>query len=374
MLSAPWLAWLAPDRAPGTDEARRTDWARVVAQAEDHAMSAALHRRLRDSGLWSTLPPAAAATLAERHAAAGFDVLVWRRALSMLLPALAAEGILPIPYKGAALAFLAYAEPAMRPMSDLDLWIEAADMPRACAVLERLGFQRRDHVDRPVALQARHDGEIPYAGHRIGVPLVELHWGVFPGEWLHRTAVIDRDELRQRCRPATLLGHPVRILAPEDQFIQVAIHAGVTHVFSQAAVRCLLDLVVIAHHGLHWELVLERARAWRLSRVVAHALALAGDLFDRPEFATAAERLVGRRGVARLYRRIDPDALLARRRFDAGLPKWRYLVAAVDDPRARLRLLSRSLWPEPEWLAARYGQADLRTRAAHLAGAVRGRF
>jgi hypothetical protein len=350
------------------------DWSAVVAQAQAHHLAAALHARLQRTGSLPQVPEDARSALAQAWQAGGFDLLVWRRALGLVLPALAAEGIEPIPYKGAALAFLAYEDPAARPMSDIDLWIAAPDMARACAALERLGFERREKRERPLALQSRYDGEVPYAGHRIGVPLVELHWGVFPGEWLQRTTAIDREALRARSRPASLLGHPVRVLAPEDHLIQVAVHAAVTHVYSQAALRCLLDLVVIARGGIDWPVVVARAREWRLARIVGHALQLTGDLFAQPDFAAAAHQLLGARRLARLYRQVDPATLLAQRKLDAGLPKWRYLTSAVDRPRERWSLLARSLWPEEEWLGARYGRGGARVRVGHLARALRGRF
>lgn len=368
-----WIPWLAPGPPPAVAGLAPEDWRAVACAARDHHVGAALHARLAAAGLLDAVDPKARALLAEAHQAAVFDMLIWRRALALVLPALAAEGIVPTPYKGAALAFDVYADPTMRSMSDIDLWIQAEDFERACAVLDRLGFISRGKSDRPAALQAMFDGEVAYVGRAVGVPLVELHWGVFPGEWVRCASRVERKALRQRLQPGTLAGARVALLAPEDHLIQVAVHAGITHLFSMATVRCLLDLVMLAHRALDWDVVVMRAREWRLARVVGHALALAGDLFELAGFDAAASKLISQRERAMLYRFVDPDAVL-RQRLLEGRAKWRYLLAVVDRPADRARLVARSLWPEHEWLVARYGRDGAPVRARHLAGALRGRF
>jgi hypothetical protein len=369
-----WLAWLAPDRRPAPDAIATADWGTIPDTASAHHVAPALCAKLRALDALDSVPAVARDRLLHAYEAARLEALIWRRALGIVLPALAAEGILAVPYKGAALAFSVYPEPAVRSMSDIDLWIDAPDMAGACAVMERLGFEPKVEPDRPPAMQARYDGELPYRGRRIGVPLVELQWGVFPGEWLNRTARIDRVAVRARTTATTLVGHPVRLLAPEDHLVQLALHVGVTHVFSQATLRSLLDLVVLACHGVDWDAVVARGREWRVAGVLGHALHLAGDLFSRSEFRAAGDRLIEPRRKAQLYRHIGPLGLLQQQRLDAGASKWRYLTAAVDHRGDRWRLVARSLWPEAEWLGARYQRTGLRIRAKHLAGALRGRF
>jgi hypothetical protein len=369
-----WLRWLVPGRDVSAEELAGADWPRVLEESRRHHVAAALATRLRASGHDAAVPAAVRDALAEEYQRGRIGALVWQRALRLVLPALAAAGIRVVPFKGAALAFLVYGDPAARSMSDLDLWLDAADMDRACDLLQDLGFEAFEDPERPRAFQARSEGEIPLRGKRVGVPLVELHWGLFPGEWVGRTTAVDRAAVRARCRPGELFGHPVDLLAPEDDAIQLAVHVAITHVFSQTVVRCLLDLVVLDHAGVDWAQVAERARAWRLQRPVAHALFVAGTLFDRPALCDAARLCVPQATLARLLRHADAGAVLAGRRLDGGLGKWRYLLNAVQRGRDRWRLLALSLWPEDEWLGARYGRGGVRSRVRHLAGAVRGRF
>jgi hypothetical protein len=141
-------------------------------------------------------------------------------------------------------------------------------MPAGQAALADLGYVQRLKASRPIALQADRDGEIQMVGQQRGEGLIELHYGVFAGEWLQRTTRVDRAGIRQRLRPTTLLGQEVFLLAPEDAFIQIAVHLVVNHQLSLYPLRSLVDLALLAQQGLDWALVVERAGDWRLGAVV----------------------------------------------------------------------------------------------------------
>jgi hypothetical protein len=57
-----------------------------------------------------------------------------------LLAALAEVGVTAMPFKGAALAALYYDDPLVRPLADLDILIQKADLKRSLAVLQQLGY------------------------------------------------------------------------------------------------------------------------------------------------------------------------------------------------------------------------------------------
>ena len=61
---------------------------------------------------------------------------------------------------------------------------------------------------------------------------------------------------------------------------------------------------------------------------------------------------------------------------DLSASKWRYvfLLLLIDRRRDALRLVWRALWPERDWLIARYGRYTLTTRLRHLFDAARGKI
>ena len=50
-----------------------------------------------------------------------------------------------------------------------------------------------------------------------------------------------------------------------------------------------------------------------------------------------------------------------------------FQLALVDRPVDVAALLARSVWPESQWLAARYGRAGLGVRLRHAGAVVRGK-
>ena len=64
--------------------------------------------------------------------------------------------------------------------------------------------------------------------------------------------------------------------------------------------------------------------------------------------------------------------MLAGRDLTHGPLRFVYQLLLVDRTWDAVRLLGRALWPEDDWLAARYGRRDAPTRCRHLLGALRG--
>lgn len=369
-----WLAWLAPGYPSSASDPDQVAWADVVAASLAHDVAGTLYACLRKRGLLHTVPVGELKTLEQAYGQAKLSSMAWQRALRIVLPALVNGGIRTVPFKGAALAFLCYEDAAMRSMADIDLWIDSSDMATACTALERLGLEARSKPTRPLEQQENYDGEIQFTGKTIGIRLVELHWGVFAGEWLARTAAVDRASISQRLMPTTLLGAEIQTLAPEDHLIQVAVHASINHTFCSGAVRSLLDLVVIAEKGVDWSAVIQRCGEWRLATVMGHTLALAGEMYQNSPMLEASAKLISPWRLRVLRAFANPRSVLQKRPLDRSLLKWVYLLCAVDRPRDALHLVTSSLWPDAAWLRARYGGNTWKIRCKHLFGAAQGHF
>ncbi len=356
--------------AAGRPDPSWADWLR------GQGLAAYACHRLRRAGAFDRLPPELAQPLAAAYYRAAADAELHTRELAAVLDALAAARITPILFKGAALAHLVYPDPACRPMGDLDLWLAAAEMPAAIAALQAAGYRRRVKDTRPIELQADREGEIQLAGVRPGQGLIELHYGVFAGEWLHRTAAVDTAGLAARAVPVTVAGRPARTLSPEDAVIQLAVHLAVNHQMAYPGVRGLLDVCLLARsRPLDWAAVSRRARAWRVRTAVWQVLSLADALLGLPEASPALTALQPSRLRRRLLARFaTPASVLAGRDITHGRARFAYQLLLADRPRDAARLLARALWPEDAWLAARYGRAGWRVRSAHLLAAARGRI
>ena len=350
-------------------------WAWLAAEAGAHGLAPLLYATLQAHDLLSACPETVQGELRAQYKHATLLAMQREGELRRVLAALAAAQIQPVVFKGAYLAHAVYPSPGCRPMGDSDLWVTHDEMPGAVAALESLGYRLRERSERPHALTRETDGEVQMLPGRPGQNLIELHWGVFPGEWLARTAAVDRAGVRTRVRTVTIATQPVLALAPEDALIQLAVHMGISHQMSLHPLRSLVDIALLAQQGIDWPVVVERARAWRVGAVVGTVLALASDLFDLPELASPAAALAPPAWQRRLLRRfVTPETILARPDLSSQKSRFLYLLSVTDRPVDAANLLLRAVWPERRWLAARYGQAGLRVRARHAAGALRGQI
>ncbi len=340
-------------------------------------LAAYAFHRLRRAELVGRLSAENHATLRQMYIRAAADSTLHSRELAEALAALAAAGITSVLFKGAVLAHTVYPSPICRPMGDLDFWLRAEDMPRAQVVLEELGYVQRVKAHRPVAMQARRQGEIQLVGQgRVGRGLIELHWGVFAGEWLYRVAAIENDAIVSRLRPVEILGHPVFTLAPEDTIIQLAVHLAINHQMARLGVRGLLDVVQVArHHPIDWQTVADRARRWRVATATWLVLALAAETLALDEARPLLAQLRPAAGLQRtlLARFVDVHSVIEMRNLTRGPRRFVYLLLMTDRRQDALRVFYRALWPEAAWLATRYGQVGPGIRVRHLAGALRGR-
>jgi len=309
------------------------------------------------------------------YAAAG-DAELHQRELTHVLRQLNDQRIQVVVFKGAALAYGVYPDPACRTMGDIDLWMAGEDIERARQALREMGYESFRKPDRPPALMALFQGEIGLHHSDQGYGLVELHWGVFPGEWLRRVAAIDVDAVRHRIVRTRLVGEAAHILAPEDAIVQSALHTVVNHQLSMSPLRALVDIALLARHTpIDWTVILQRARTWRVATAVWLVLSLAVDLAGLQEAAEAARELQPSALRRWLIGRFANAGSLVMMR-DLSASQWRYvfLLLLIDRGRDALRLIFRALWPERAWLIARYGRCTFTTRLRHLFDAAQGKI
>lgn len=129
--------------------ARIVDWEDLVARAEMQGIGPLVYTHVQAAGI--DVPPAARLSLQglylrHRHAAG-----VRTQVLGEILAACQGQNIPILTLKGAALAYLVYPQPGLRPMRDLDLLVRPMDLERTRHVLDQLRF-----VDPPYRLPGDH--------------------------------------------------------------------------------------------------------------------------------------------------------------------------------------------------------------------------
>jgi hypothetical protein len=191
-----------------------------------------------------------------------------------------------------------------------------------------------------------------------------------------QTTHIEDADLWQRAIPARLAGQPALILSPEDNVIQVAVHLAINHNMSAPWLRGLMDMALLArHYPIDWNVIVQRARDWRVATPLWLVLSLTVDLAGLEEAANAVRQLQPSSFRCRAIHRFASAETVVEMR-DLSASQWRYvfLLLLVDRKRDAVKLVYRALWPEREWLVARYGYHTFATRVRHLFDAARGRI
>jgi hypothetical protein len=176
----------------------------------------------------------------------------WRRArsaaLTEVLAALRLASIDPIVLKGAALAWLIYPSPDVRPMSDIDLLVPRDTASTASHALEAIGFRpdpwssrtrpsHRHHLPAltrpgalPISIELHVDAIDADARSSIATGTLTSPLQPFAMDGVPALTLGDRDMLRQLCRHTLQPSWDgrVRLLGIVDLFRYAAAHA--THI------------------------------------------------------------------------------------------------------------------------------------------------
>jgi hypothetical protein len=328
---------------------RVPDWDAVVAEALRHGLAGLLWRDLGRAEV--ALPEDAARRLDRFVAVQRLRQPRLDADAAAALRALAGASVPCALLKGPFLGERLYGEAALRPSVDLDLLVAAADLDRAVAALGVAGWTVHGG---PIAdWQRRHHHHQVLV--RPGATGVELHFRAVSGFG----AALPAEELLARAAPAEFRGQPLRLLAPEDEVLHLAVHAA-GHGLERLVWLSDIKAFLASHPGLDWDAVTGRARARGLLRAAAFAFAGAADL--GAAVAPAARALSGprRRAAERVARTLVAAArpwstaaflLLNAVLADGPLAAARFL--AVNLGRVARRRAARTLGPRApeEWSA-----------------------
>lgn len=277
----------APDAAlrRALETLRPARWRALLALAERHGVVPLLHAGLARRGTEGAVPPDVARRLAQ---VAAFSALRNRAAgaqLAEVVRALDAASVPALVLKGAHLAFAYYEEPGLRPMSDLDVLVPAADASRAERVLMDAGYAS---WMGPAVDYERHHHLRPL--HRPGSVQVELHRALLPPV---AGAPIIEAGIWRRARRARLGAVEALVPSAEDLLEYLCLHLALGHAFN-APLLTLCDLDVALRRlgaALRWERLTAHAAAHGSGPPVYVALRLAASLLGAAVPAQALDAL-----------------------------------------------------------------------------------
>ncbi len=284
------------------------DWPAVADLAVRHRVATYVLRSSARADV--PLPDAAREQLSGESLTAHAQVMLLESELKRVLGRFVANHIPVVVLKGPALARTLYAEPSLRPFSDLDLTVHPADDERAAVALTSSGYTELLH-DADNSRPAR-TGQVPECGtyHRqFAGPgdrvLIELHREPL------QLGLEPVCEAERWDRAVPIPGLPgALMLGLEDQLMQLSVHAH-KHGFNRLIWFKDLDLLLRQHTGrVNWTLVAEVARREGIQASVWWALQLTHAVLATP-LPSAVAQLAPRRILQLLYAAMWPVARVA---------------------------------------------------------------
>lgn len=296
----------------------------------------------------------------EAHRAVDLCVTAYLLELERIADIFAASGIRLVALKNGGIARGIYPCPGCCPMGDLDLLVAKGDFRRAHQLLLRDGyhFEFRSPLEEARLEVAEKGGGAEYwkllpNGNKLWL---ELQWRPVAGRWLRIDQEPTAEELIGRSIPVQ--GMKVRILSPEDNLIQVALHTAKHSYVRAPGFRLHLDVErIVRYQKIDWDIFLERVLLLQVKTPVYFSLLLPRDFFQTPIPDSVLGKLRPRKWKETLILRwlnragfFNPDA----KKFD----RVRYILfnsLLFDD----LRGLLRGVSPDVEWMMKTY---DIKSR------------
>lgn len=200
------------------------------------------------------------------------------RGAEVALGVLNKAGIPVMVSKGLALVGRYYASPALRPMSDCDIYIPRAEIEAACTVLGKAGWRVTD----PRAQAGTRDMVVLFPAMVLWHDEwreLDLHWSLMSGLTMPR--IIDR--FWARASPHQFGTSRALVPAPDDLLLHVVAHGMSSNILPP--LRWIVDAAtIVARHSetIDWPALRQFARQnWAGSRL-ARGLALVRSLCDVP--------------------------------------------------------------------------------------------
>ena len=261
------------------------------------------------------IPAKAMAKLAITHKAQAMRSEAIYEQLGQVLTACAQVNLRPVALKGVHLAACYYAEPALRPMNDIDLLFTPDKLPQAENVLLEMGYGGKHKSAETGARVTKHTSTFrredakessatpnPYLSASLD-RTVEPHSSL-EESWFGLKADITPG-IQERVVTAVLANHTCHVLNPTDLLHHICLHFCFHLIQGAPAFVQLTDILVITgSNKVDWAAFLQRVEEANTVSYVLAALTLAQKLVSAPVPAEVLPRLA-EKTPSNLRRRIE---------------------------------------------------------------------
>jgi hypothetical protein len=287
--------------------------------------------------------------------------LLCETTLAQVVSILRARQVEVIVLKGPTVAYSLYPRPELRMYHDLDLLCRARDYPALYEALSENGYTDAGTLEMRGSHDKLAEKPSPSESHSVrgfydpsGDMKLEVHFDAL------QLGLVDKNEQAfwRESRTLEVGGLELRMLAPEHQFLHLALHAH-RHCYSRLSWLIELDLLVRREYAtMNWQLMMQTAREEGVGTAIRHALVTLRAVLDTP-WPALPEPTVEERCLGPCYKALWPvektrslnshesHRLLHFLPDDADPRNVLYGLVLMGRRREKLQAVLRRHWPAP---------------------------
>lgn len=333
---------------------QKMDWKKIVNVATFNGVAPLLFMNLKRSKLENLVPPKAILSLRNSY----FQTLMLnsRRInnLQEILKLFAEKNMQVIGLKGVILVQLVYKDLGLRPMSDIDLLVEEADLQRAEKIMNRLGY--RTHVSGIKRfflnfLTRKH--QLPIFSNIQNNTFIEIHSDINPPINQYKA-----DLQLFKDKSIFLKNSLLKTFSPEDLLIHLCLHLD-RHFFIHGKFRLawisdILELLRKFQTKFQWKLFMQSCENQQIEQPIYQILNLVNRLYAYQFPTEIAEKIVFFHSseledefVNYLNRQQSEKQILKEKKIRAALGR-------ISGRKAKIKFLLSYLFPSVSFLKQKY--------------------
>jgi hypothetical protein len=174
--------------------------------------------------------------------------------------------------KGAALAETVYGNPALRPMSDVDLLVKKENLHQIDELLKKMGYSPADRSVDDVDFTSTYLTTLDYRNPRKNSTSFHIHWHFVNSTIPNESYInhIKMDDIWQDAVRTNIADIETWVMAPHHLIIHLSEHAlRVTHSLSKLSYFCDIDRAINYYgKGLDWDLLIQNTLKFNLNKMV----------------------------------------------------------------------------------------------------------
>lgn len=338
----PTLAQLATGRL-SAKEVDESLWPSLVQLAFAHKLAPLLYYHLSNRDELEILPMACWTRLLASFSEVAANGLLAQEQVAVWDKRLADAGIKAVWLKGAALSHTVYADPAMRPMTDIDVLVPLAQARRALALVTDVTGQE------PASLPLEQAIHAVFNVGPAGLIKMELHWSLIDIPRSRRTP--DVAWFLSQTAPFKLGSQKHLTLQPEAHLLYLCAHAQIGHGEADFQISRYLDIhnLLQATPTFDWQIVIDKAIEFGWTYAVERALSWACGFFatDVPNTVFIALHEL---------RPAHEEATFVAEQI-TNHTRWQRIQSRVQavEGRSRWKFALSQAFPPPAYMRWRYG-------------------